>query len=99
MLAGTHTEPFDLVISMSGLGTFAEEITHAEDIRIGKLRLKVLSLERILASKTAANRPKDRLTVPVLQNVLHTLAAKRSRKRPLSRNLRRPKGNRRKKRG
>ena len=99
MLAGTHTEPFDLVISMSGLGTFAEEITQAEDIRIGKLRLKVLSLERILASKTAANRPKDRLIVPVLQNVLRTLAAKRSRKHALSRIDRGTKVTRRKKRG
>jgi hypothetical protein len=43
---------------------------------VGPLRLKVLSLERILASKTAANRPKDRLVLPVLQNTIRTLRAK-----------------------
>ena len=88
MLAGTHTEPFDLVISMSGLGKFDDEILHALDIRLGRLRLKVLSLERILASKTAANRPKDRLVIPVLQNVLRTVATKQSRKKSPSRRRR-----------
>jgi hypothetical protein len=97
MLAGTHTDPFDLVISMSGLGRFAEEITHARDIRIGKIGLKVLSLERILVSKTAANRPKDRLVIPVLQNVLRTLATKRSRSGPASRSYRKTKVSQKKK--
>ena len=32
--------------------------------------LKVLSLERILASKIAANRAKDKLTIPVLRDAL-----------------------------
>ncbi|MGE3310169.1 MAG: hypothetical protein AB7O66_09390 [Limisphaerales bacterium] len=34
------------------------------------LKRKVLSLERILASKIAANRSKDRLTIPVLRDAL-----------------------------
>jgi hypothetical protein len=33
-------------------------------------QLKVLALDRILASKIAANRPKDRLTIPVLRDAL-----------------------------
>jgi hypothetical protein len=77
MLGGTGSEPFDVVISMSGLGPFADEFKNAIEIRVGNLRLKVLSLERILASKTAANRAKDRLVIPVLQNALRTLKAKR----------------------
>jgi hypothetical protein len=36
MLAGTHTDPFDLVISMSGLGRFAEEITMLETFELEK---------------------------------------------------------------
>ncbi|MHB8523657.1 MAG: hypothetical protein ACYDH9_23280 [Limisphaerales bacterium] len=64
MLAGPHSVPFDVVISMIGLGTFADEVKHARQIRVGRLRLKVLSLERIFASKTAANRPKDRTGDP-----------------------------------
>jgi hypothetical protein len=78
MLAGPGSEPFDVVLSMSGLGSFADEAKRTVEVRLGKLRLKVLSLERILASKTAANRPKDRLVVPVLRNTLRTLKAKRS---------------------
>jgi hypothetical protein len=48
-------------------------------IPLGRHKLKVLSLERILASKLAANRPKDQLTIPVLR---HALAATRSVKPP-----------------
>jgi len=73
MLAGRHSEPFDVVISMSGLRPFADEFKGAVQIPVGRLRLKVLPLDRILASKTAANRPKDRLVMPVLQNALRTI--------------------------
>src|SRR5438128_5576695 len=79
MLAGPGSAPFDVVISMSGLGRFGDEIKHTREIHLGRLRLKVLSLD--LVSKTAANRPKDRLVIPVLQNTLRTLQAKESRRR------------------
>src|SRR5438552_2251229 len=46
MLAGSHSEPFDIVISMSGLGRFAQEVRHTKEIRLGRVRLKVLSLDR-----------------------------------------------------
>src|SRR5262249_9309016 len=80
MLAGGHSEPFDIVLSMSGLGSFEKEYKSASAIRVGGLSLKVLPLERILVSKTAANRPKDQMVLPVLQNVLRTLQAKNATK-------------------
>lgn len=83
MLAGEGTEMFDLVSHMSGLGNFADEVKHARTVRLGRHRVKVLSLERILASKVAANRPKDQLVIPVLRDTLATLAARA--KRPLKR--------------
>lgn len=83
MLAGPGSDPFDVVISMSGLGKFADEFKHAREIKLGKLRLKVLSLERILISKTAANRPKDKLVIPVLQNTLRTLQVKEANRRKI----------------
>ena len=46
------------------------------EINVGRLTLKVLPLDRILASKQAANRPKDQLVIPVLQNALRTLELK-----------------------
>jgi hypothetical protein len=78
MLAGMGAEFFDIVIRMDGLGTFADEIKNCVDISLGRQKLKVLSLERILASKIAANRAKDKLTIPVLRDAL---AATQSMKR------------------
>ena len=78
MLAGAGAELFDIVIRMDGLGTFADEIKNCVEIPLGRLKLKVLSLERILVSKMAANRPKDKLTIAVLRDAL---AAIRSGKR------------------
>ena len=70
MLAGAGTELFDIVLRMDGLGSFADEIRRCVDIPLGQQKLKVLSLARILASKLAANRAKDRLTIPVLRDAL-----------------------------
>jgi len=70
MLAGAGAELFDIVIRMDGLGTFADEIKNCVEIPLGRQKLKVLSLERILASKLAANRAKDKLAVPVLRDAL-----------------------------
>ena len=68
MLAGAGAELFDIVIRLDGLGAFADEINNCVDISLG----------RILASKIAANRAKDKLTIPVLRDAL---AATRSVKR------------------
>jgi hypothetical protein len=81
MLAGRGSEPFDVVIRMDGLGSFSDEWERAAEITVGKLRLKVLPLERILASKQAANRPKDLRVIPVLQNTLRTLQTKAPRRK------------------
>ena len=70
MLAGTGAELFDIVLRMDGLGTFADEIKNCVEISLGRQKLKVLSLERILVSKIAANRAKDKLTIPVLRDAL-----------------------------
>jgi hypothetical protein len=48
------------------------------NVAVGRQRLKVLRLDRILASKRAANRAKDQLTIPVLSDAL---AASQSVKR------------------
>ncbi len=73
MLAGAGAELFDIVLRMDGLGTFADESKHCVKIPLGRQKLRVLSLERILASKTAANRAKDRMAIPVLRDALAAL--------------------------
>ena len=82
MLAGAGAELFDIVLRMDDLGTFANEIKNCVDIPLGRQTLKVLSLERILASKIAANRTKDKLTIPVPRDALAaTQTLKRRTKR------------------
>jgi hypothetical protein len=55
------------------LGKFADELKTCVEIPVGRHKLKVLALKRILASKIAANRPKDKLTIPVLRDTLAAL--------------------------
>jgi hypothetical protein len=53
MLAGPGAELFDIVVRMDGLDTFAREPKHCVDVPLGRHKLKVLSLPRILASQQA----------------------------------------------
>lgn len=58
---------------MHGLGSFDREKAHAIRIRLGDVEVPVLSLERIIASKRATNRPKDRAILPALEDALRTI--------------------------
>ncbi|RMG43221.1 MAG: hypothetical protein D6719_04190 [Candidatus Dadabacteria bacterium] len=69
-LAGQGAELFDLVLNMSGLADFDQEKEHALTIDLEGIAVPVLSLSRIIASKKAANRKKDRLVVPILEDAL-----------------------------
>ena len=70
MFAGGGIELFDIVLTMSGLGPFDEEVKDCVEVPLGDHKLKVLSVRRILVSKRAANRVKDRLVIPVLEDTL-----------------------------
>ena len=70
MLTGPGAELCDIVLRMDGLGTFADEIKNCVEISLGRQKRKVLSLDRMLASKLAANRAKDKLAIPVLRDAL-----------------------------
>ena len=85
MLGGPGSEVFDVVIRMDGLDAFREEWKRALDVSIGKLRLKVLPLGRILASKQAANRPKDQRVIPVLRSALLAVKSRRKKSTPSKR--------------
>ena len=81
MFAGGAVELFDIVLTMHGLGTFDEEMEHMILVDLGRLRVRVLSLDRIIKSKEAVGRPKDALTLPVLRDALATIKKKRSQGR------------------
>jgi len=88
MLAGPGAELFDIVLRMDGLGTFADEARNCIRIPLGRHRLKVLRLDRILASKRAANRPKDQLAIPVLEDALAVTQASRAHQKRAQRTRR-----------
>lgn len=82
MFAGEAVNLFDIVVHMHGLGAFDEEKRRALRIPVGRSKLLVLSLEQIIKSKKAAGRPKDKLVLPVLVDVLRTCRPGGQRKRP-----------------
>jgi len=67
-------ELFDIVLTMHGLDSFEQELKNC-------VKLKVLRLDRILASNQAANRAKDQLVIPVLADALAASKATKESKR------------------
>lgn len=61
---------FDVVVHMHGLRTFAEEYAAAKEIVVEGVKLRILPLERIIASKRAAARPRDLAQIPALEEAL-----------------------------
>jgi len=90
LFAGADAGLFDVVVKMHGLGSFAQEARRALRVPIGAVEVRVLPLARIIVSKKATDRPKDRAILPALEDALRVL---QSRKRPMRR--RSPSGGRR----
>lgn len=76
MFAGKAVSLFDIVVHMHGLSAYEEEQRHTIRVSLGRFKVTVLKLERIIKSKKAAGRPKDKLVLPVLSDVLKTVRAK-----------------------
>jgi len=60
-------ESLDLLTEMDAIGGYDQIIGDAEEMAVGNFTVKVLALEKLIATKTAANRPKDRWALPVLE--------------------------------
>jgi predicted nucleotidyltransferase len=67
------SERFDVVAHMSGLGDFASEYAFVRFETIDDVRIPVLALHRIVESKRAAARPKDRALMHALEDALALL--------------------------
>jgi hypothetical protein len=76
MFAGEGLDLFDIVLRMDGLESFNDEWANALELTVGDVVTRILPLPRILASKRAADRPRDRLVVPVLEEVVALQAAR-----------------------
>lgn len=75
VFVGTGAELFDIVTHMHGLESFDEERRRAVRVALGSFKLNVLPLDRIIASKRALGRPKDKLALPVLSDARLTIRA------------------------
>ncbi len=74
LLVGEGVSLFDLVVHMHGLNSFDEEYAGSLEIAIvGNVVVRVLPLSRIIASKRATGRDKDRAILPVLEDALRTI--------------------------
>ena len=80
VLAGSAVALFDVVLHMHGLESFDKELKHAIEVPIGGVAVKVLGIERIIASKEAANRDKDRLVLPVLRDAAAAIREEKQRR-------------------
>lgn len=76
MFAGRGIELFDIVVHMHGLGKFDDELEHTIKAPLGRTKVLVLKLERIIVSKKATGREKDRLVLKVLSDALKTIKAR-----------------------
>lgn len=75
-IGGEGLDRVDLVLTASGLASFEREFSDARDYDLEGVPVKVLPLERVIASKRAAKRPKDAAQLPMLEAAL---AARRAR--------------------
>lgn len=76
LFAGRNIELFDVVVHMHGLGEFDEERENTIKVPLGRIKIPVLKLERIIASKKAAGRAKDKIVLGVLSDALKAIREK-----------------------
>ena len=81
LLAGGDATLFDVVTHMHGLRSFAAEARRALKVPLGGVEVPVLPLARIIASKRATDRPKDRAILPVLEDALRVIESRRGTRR------------------
>jgi hypothetical protein len=66
----TRCGDLDLAFRPAGTGGFADLFSRSVAMKIGSITLAVASLEDVIRSKEAANRPKDQRSLPVLRQLL-----------------------------
>jgi hypothetical protein len=69
-IGGEGLDRIDVVLTAHGLDDFASEYARAKEQMIDGIPVKVLPLERIIASKRSTNRPKDIAAIPALEATL-----------------------------
>jgi hypothetical protein len=76
MIEGRGLDRIDLVFYCHGLRGFSSEYRKAITLEFGDFSLKLLPLERVIVSKIAAGRPKDKAVLEVLKAALKVVREK-----------------------
>jgi hypothetical protein len=69
-LSGKELSRLDVVTRMDGMLSFEDEYDQALECQIDSFVVRLLPLDRIIASKEAAMRPKDAVALPSLRAAL-----------------------------
>ena len=70
MIAGDGLDRIDLVVNCQGLRSFDLEYANALELAVDDFSIKILPLERVIASKQAAGRRKDLAVLEALRAAL-----------------------------
>jgi hypothetical protein len=71
---GSGLDQIDVVWNCDGLDGFAKEYEKSVEVEVAPgLVVKALPLARILVSKRAVGRPKDKAAIPMLRDAIRTL--------------------------
>ncbi len=65
----TQLGPLDVMRAIGSSG-FEDLLDSVRTLQLGKLRLRVLTLSKVIESKELANRDKDKAVLPVLRKTL-----------------------------
>jgi hypothetical protein len=74
----TRLGDLDLALKPAGTTGFAELAPNAVPMTIRGVTVRVAALEDVIRSKEAANRPKDRRSLPVLRQLLEEVRRRRN---------------------
>ena len=73
-IGGNGLERIDVVLTAHGLADFESEYVQAPQCLIDDVPVRVLPLDRIIASKRSTNRPKDIAALPALEATIRARA-------------------------
>jgi len=78
-VGGEGLDRIDLVAHCDGLDKFSAELARTIPLRIEDFEIRVLRIDRVLASKLAADRPKDRASIEQLKAAIAAIEESKKR--------------------
>ena len=77
----TRFGPLDLLGTIGAGQSYPDLLKHSDEIEIGKMRLRVLSLEKLIEVKEELGSEKDKAVLPVLKQTLLEKGKRRGQKK------------------